>query len=133
MCLLPRSVNAVSENITLFTLILDRLLDGYDNRLRPGLGGEETQRVCADRAGAGPALRGYDCSYATARVSFFTAESSLAARTLHLTSAFVAPITLSSSPLKNTPINTLCVRSAQIIQQPSPLPGKVDASKHTNG
>lgn len=123
MCL-PRSVNAVSENITLFTLILDRLLDGYDNRLRPGLGGEETQRVCADRARAGPALRGYDCSYATARVSFFT---------LHLTSAFVAPITLSSSPLKNTPINTLCVRSAQIIQQPSPLPGKVDASKHTNG
>ncbi|KAK5612034.1 hypothetical protein CRENBAI_002045 [Crenichthys baileyi] len=29
------------ENITLFTRILDRLLDGYDNRLRPGLGGEE--------------------------------------------------------------------------------------------
>ncbi|XP_032410690.1 gamma-aminobutyric acid receptor subunit alpha-2 isoform X1 [Xiphophorus hellerii] len=38
-----RSVNAVSENITLFTLILDRLLDGYDNRLRPGLGDRVTE------------------------------------------------------------------------------------------
>lgn len=28
------------DNITIFTRILDRLLDGYDNRLRPGLGGE---------------------------------------------------------------------------------------------
>ncbi|XP_010217412.1 PREDICTED: gamma-aminobutyric acid receptor subunit alpha-2-like [Tinamus guttatus] len=27
------------NNITIFTRILDRLLDGYDNRLRPGLGG----------------------------------------------------------------------------------------------
>lgn len=27
------------DNITIFTRILDRLLDGYDNRLRPGLGG----------------------------------------------------------------------------------------------
>ncbi|KAH1170078.1 hypothetical protein KIL84_001063, partial [Mauremys mutica] len=26
------------NNITIFTRILDRLLDGYDNRLRPGLG-----------------------------------------------------------------------------------------------
>ncbi|GCB77928.1 hypothetical protein scyTo_0020626, partial [Scyliorhinus torazame] len=26
------------DNITIFTRILDRLLDGYDNRLRPGLG-----------------------------------------------------------------------------------------------
>ncbi|KAM4732829.1 gamma-aminobutyric acid receptor subunit alpha-2-like [Anableps anableps] len=38
-----RSVNAVSENITLFTRILDRLLDGYDNRLRPGLGDRVTE------------------------------------------------------------------------------------------
>uniref|UniRef100_A0A803VCS4 Gamma-aminobutyric acid type A receptor subunit alpha2 n=2 Tax=Passeriformes TaxID=9126 RepID=A0A803VCS4_FICAL len=30
------------NNITIFTRILDRLLDGYDNRLRPGLGGNKT-------------------------------------------------------------------------------------------
>lgn len=29
-----------NNNITIFTRILDRLLDGYDNRLRPGLGGQ---------------------------------------------------------------------------------------------
>lgn len=29
------------NNITIFTRILDRLLDGYDNRLRPGLGGKK--------------------------------------------------------------------------------------------
>lgn len=29
------------DNITIFTRILDRLLDGYDNRLRPGLGGKK--------------------------------------------------------------------------------------------
>lgn len=29
------------DNITIFTRILDRLLDGYDNRLRPGLGGKQ--------------------------------------------------------------------------------------------
>lgn len=52
MCLLTRSVKAdqgpydPKENITLFTRILDRLLDGYDNRLRPGLGGEETTYSC---------------------------------------------------------------------------------------
>lgn len=28
-----------NDNITIFTRILDGLLDGYDNRLRPGLGG----------------------------------------------------------------------------------------------
>ena len=27
------------DNTTVFTKILDSLLDGYDNRLRPGLGG----------------------------------------------------------------------------------------------
>ncbi len=27
------------DNTTVFTRILDSLLDGYDNRLRPGLGG----------------------------------------------------------------------------------------------
>lgn len=32
---------AFKNNITLFTRILDRLLDGYDNRLRPGLGGDQ--------------------------------------------------------------------------------------------
>lgn len=34
--------DAFKTNITLFTRILDSLLDGYDNRLRPGLGGKET-------------------------------------------------------------------------------------------
>nr|KAF6283590.1 gamma-aminobutyric acid type A receptor subunit alpha3 [Pipistrellus kuhlii] len=32
-----------TENITIFTRILDRLLDGYDNRLRPGLGDAVTE------------------------------------------------------------------------------------------
>ncbi|XP_060911630.1 gamma-aminobutyric acid receptor subunit alpha-2 isoform X1 [Labrus mixtus] len=31
------------DNITIFTEILDRLLDGYDNRLRPGLGESVTE------------------------------------------------------------------------------------------
>uniref|UniRef100_A0A8C0IVU8 Gamma-aminobutyric acid type A receptor subunit alpha2 n=1 Tax=Chelonoidis abingdonii TaxID=106734 RepID=A0A8C0IVU8_CHEAB len=31
------------NNITIFTRILDRLLDGYDNRLRPGLGDSITK------------------------------------------------------------------------------------------
>uniref|UniRef100_A0A4W3IU07 Gamma-aminobutyric acid receptor subunit alpha-2 n=2 Tax=Callorhinchus milii TaxID=7868 RepID=A0A4W3IU07_CALMI len=31
------------NNITIFTRILDRLLDGYDNRLRPGLGERVTE------------------------------------------------------------------------------------------
>uniref|UniRef100_A0A670J2H0 Neurotransmitter-gated ion-channel ligand-binding domain-containing protein n=1 Tax=Podarcis muralis TaxID=64176 RepID=A0A670J2H0_PODMU len=31
------------NNITIFTRILDRLLDGYDNRLRPGLGDSTTE------------------------------------------------------------------------------------------
>uniref|UniRef100_A0A4W6F4D1 Gamma-aminobutyric acid type A receptor subunit alpha3 n=1 Tax=Lates calcarifer TaxID=8187 RepID=A0A4W6F4D1_LATCA len=31
------------HNITIFTRILDRLLDGYDNRLRPGLGESVTE------------------------------------------------------------------------------------------
>ncbi|KAK9517695.1 hypothetical protein VZT92_023041 [Zoarces viviparus] len=44
-----RSVNAdttsdaFNTNITLFTRILDSLLDGYDNRLRPGLGDRITE------------------------------------------------------------------------------------------
>lgn len=33
------------DNITIFTRILDRLLDGYDNRLRPGLGGKQPERT----------------------------------------------------------------------------------------
>ncbi|XP_064827930.1 gamma-aminobutyric acid receptor subunit alpha-3 isoform X4 [Oncorhynchus masou masou] len=33
------------DNITIFTRILDRLLDGYDNRLRPGLGAESVTEV----------------------------------------------------------------------------------------
>ncbi|KAK6307358.1 gamma-aminobutyric acid receptor subunit alpha-2 isoform X2 [Coregonus clupeaformis] len=34
---------AFKNNITLFTRILDSLLDGYDNRLRPGLGDRVTE------------------------------------------------------------------------------------------
>lgn len=34
-----------NDNITIFTRILDGLLDGYDNRLRPGLGGEFQMRL----------------------------------------------------------------------------------------
>ncbi|XP_061690876.1 gamma-aminobutyric acid receptor subunit alpha-2-like [Syngnathoides biaculeatus] len=46
---ITRSVNAdatsnpFQTNITLFTRILDSLLDGYDNRLRPGLGDRVTE------------------------------------------------------------------------------------------
>lgn len=39
--------DAFKNNITLFTRILDRLLDGYDNRLRPGLGGKNTFGISA--------------------------------------------------------------------------------------
>ncbi|KAM6980483.1 gamma-aminobutyric acid receptor subunit alpha-2 isoform 2-T2 [Aplochiton taeniatus] len=35
--------DAFKHNITVFTRILDRLLDGYDNRLRPGLGDGATE------------------------------------------------------------------------------------------
>eukprot|EP00079_Xenopus_tropicalis_P013358 XP_002941682.2 PREDICTED: gamma-aminobutyric acid receptor subunit alpha-1 [Xenopus tropicalis] len=33
----------IKDNTTIFTRILDRLLDGYDNRLRPGLGERVTE------------------------------------------------------------------------------------------
>ncbi|KAK2107722.1 Gamma-aminobutyric acid receptor subunit alpha-5 [Saguinus oedipus] len=34
-----------NDNITIFTRILDGLLDGYDNRLRPGLGDLQRWRI----------------------------------------------------------------------------------------
>ncbi|XP_035275980.1 gamma-aminobutyric acid receptor subunit alpha-2 isoform X1 [Anguilla anguilla] len=37
------ATDAFKNNITLFTRILDSLLDGYDNRLRPGLGDRVTE------------------------------------------------------------------------------------------
>ena len=37
--------NVFKNNIKTFTKILDSLLDGYDNRLRPGLGGEDLTAV----------------------------------------------------------------------------------------
>ena len=46
MCSLSQDVTGtpkeaeLNDNITIFTRILDGLLDGYDNRLRPGLGGK---------------------------------------------------------------------------------------------
>ncbi|XP_068105809.1 gamma-aminobutyric acid receptor subunit alpha-3 [Hyperolius riggenbachi] len=39
----PEIVDDFKDNITFFTRILDRLLDGYDNRLRPGLGDSVTE------------------------------------------------------------------------------------------
>ncbi len=46
MCSLSQDVTPkeaeLNDNITIFTRILDGLLDGYDNRLRPGLGGKPT-------------------------------------------------------------------------------------------
>ncbi|XP_024053704.1 gamma-aminobutyric acid receptor subunit alpha-3 isoform X1 [Terrapene carolina triunguis] len=39
----PDIVDDSKDNITIFTRILDRLLDGYDNRLRPGLGDSVTE------------------------------------------------------------------------------------------
>lgn len=38
----------LNDNITIFTRILDGLLDGYDNRLRPGLGGKPSERLNLD-------------------------------------------------------------------------------------
>lgn len=35
----------LNDNITIFTRILDGLLDGYDNRLRPGLGGMTVEYI----------------------------------------------------------------------------------------
>lgn len=40
----------LNDNITIFTRILDGLLDGYDNRLRPGLGGRLPGRLHASTA-----------------------------------------------------------------------------------
>ncbi|XP_053329757.1 gamma-aminobutyric acid receptor subunit alpha-3-like [Spea bombifrons] len=39
----PEVLDYSKDNITIFTRILDRLLDGYDNRLRPGLGDSVTE------------------------------------------------------------------------------------------
>ncbi|KYO41459.1 gamma-aminobutyric acid receptor subunit alpha-5 isoform X1 [Alligator mississippiensis] len=39
----PSGKDDTNDNITIFTRILDGLLDGYDNRLRPGLGERITQ------------------------------------------------------------------------------------------
>ncbi|XP_048370590.1 gamma-aminobutyric acid receptor subunit alpha-3-like isoform X2 [Sphaerodactylus townsendi] len=39
----PDIIDDSKDNITIFTRILDRLLDGYDNRLRPGLGDDVTE------------------------------------------------------------------------------------------
>ncbi|KAM7066261.1 gamma-aminobutyric acid receptor subunit alpha-5 isoform 2-T7 [Acridotheres tristis] len=39
----PSVKEEANDNITIFTRILDGLLDGYDNRLRPGLGERITQ------------------------------------------------------------------------------------------
>lgn len=38
-------VDPTTDDSTVFTKILDSLLDGYDNRLRPGLGGQWIQDI----------------------------------------------------------------------------------------
>ncbi|KAF6090455.1 gamma-aminobutyric acid type A receptor subunit alpha3 [Phyllostomus discolor] len=54
-----------TDNITIFTRILDRLLDGYDNRLRPGLGapgpGSVVQLLATPPVSPSPASRGSFC------------------------------------------------------------------------
>lgn len=42
-----------NDNITIFTRILDGLLDGYDNRLRPGLGGKQILQEYLSDSGSG--------------------------------------------------------------------------------
>ncbi|KAK7795153.1 hypothetical protein U0070_026422 [Myodes glareolus] len=57
ICLSPKHAPDIpddsTDNITIFTRILDRLLDGYDNRLRPGLGGLQIKYV----RGSDPVLK----------------------------------------------------------------------------
>lgn len=48
------------DNITIFTRILDGLLDGYDNRLRPGLGGERRLPPCVCEAHSPSELPGQE-------------------------------------------------------------------------
>lgn len=48
LCLASPGQNGVdqtTDDTKVFTKILDSLLDGYDNRLRPGLGGQWTQII----------------------------------------------------------------------------------------
>lgn len=49
----------LNDNITIFTRILDGLLDGYDNRLRPGLGGKPDGRMTRQILHAGQ--KGFSC------------------------------------------------------------------------
>lgn len=112
VCLSSRSVNADTTsdafNTTLFTRILDRLLDGYDNRLRPGLGGKEnmTHQLL---------YRNVDVTQSNILLwnakslqrSFSMVDGSFGVRTFQLASDFVAPITFGSDPLKNKLTNAL--------------------------
>lgn len=99
--------DAFKTNITLFTRILDSLLDGYDNRLRPGLGGKDmiyyhwmfrtlSFNICA-----------FECFVPP----FIMVDGSFGMRTLPLTSAFVVRKTFGSSPLKNKLTDTLCAQN----------------------
>lgn len=121
VCLSTSSVNADASsdafktNITLFTRILDRLLDGYDNRLRPGLGGKKI--LChywmysASSFNKLYSLYNLKFCYETEQL-FLMVDGSFGLRTLNLTSAFVVLITFDSNPRKNKLTNTLCAQKA---------------------
>lgn len=80
--------SAKDDNITIFTRILDGLLDGYDNRLRPGLGGE----CVLGRPGGSvtSAQAGVFCEPNNARESSpaKTSDGWLSSRLLHRFSSF---------------------------------------------
>lgn len=47
LCQCAEKEAVTNDNSTVFTRILDGLLDGYDNRLRPGLGGLPKADSCS--------------------------------------------------------------------------------------
>lgn len=105
--LLTRSVSAdatsdaFKTNITQFTLILDRLLDGYDNRLRPGLGGKRVSLGCEECNVCSVYLYNLKEYFIFLFQKQQTVDGSVGGRTVLLASAFVLLITFGSNPLKN--------------------------------
>lgn len=130
-----RSVNAdaasdaFKTNITLFTRILDSLLDGYDNRLRPGLGGKETivnhrvywtflLNICALQMipfSLHVWMLALLCIMKLQVWLLKMVDGSFGMSTLQLKSSFVVQITFCSNPLKNKLTNTLCAQNNWVI------------------
>lgn len=130
-----RSVNAdaasdaFKTNITLFTRILDSLLDGYDNRLRPGLGGKETTAIhrvywtllfdiCALQTilfSLHVWMFPLPCVMKLQVWLLKMVDGSFGMSTLQLTSSFVVLITFCSNPLKNELTNTLGAQNNWVI------------------